>query len=193
MREYLLELFGSNGESLGTEVVRLAEVPGRTVLHRLARRSILAKDAKAATLSQGRAIHALFLATELLPPKVVGTSGQVVERGAWFTAVASIGPAVRGLFGPDAFVRQADLTAPWLAPILMRFAPKADVREHTLPDGSVFEVSVTDARFFYTTGRGGFRLYGAGSLVPEAVDHALGTGVGSTSDLLWAIGAIKMG
>jgi hypothetical protein len=29
--------------------------------------------------------------------------------------------------------------------------------------------------------------------VPEAVDHALGTGVGSTSDLLWAIGAIKMG
>ncbi len=140
MREYLLELFGPKGESVGSEVVRLAEVPGRTVLHRLARRSVLAKDAKAATLSQGRAIHALFLATELLPPKVVGTSGQVVERGAWFTASASIGPAVRGLFGPDAFVRQADLTAPWLAPILMRFAPKVEVREYHLADGWVVAV-----------------------------------------------------
>lgn len=194
MREYELEIYDAAGAVLAREAVRVTEQPGRTVLHRLARRQVLQrKEAAAAALWLDGKVQGLFVTEEVLPQRAVGTSGNPLERGTWFTATARLGTAVRGLIGPDAFARQVDFKKAWVAPLLMRFEPRAEVREHRLGDTIVYDIAHAGARFFYASVRGRWTLYGAGSVTDEAVDHVVANGAASADDLVWALGAIKLG
>jgi len=193
VREYALEVYDAAGQPVSTDTVRIKDHPGRTELRRLASRQIQGAGGNAGILKADGRVQALFLDETLLPDNAIGISGASLDRGAWFTATAPIAPALRGLLGPDAFTRQADLSHPWLALHLMRFETSAPVRRLALTGGDVFELGFNKTRFFYTVSRTGWVLYGAGSVERDAVDHALATGAQSPTDLFWAIGAIKLG
>lgn len=193
MREYTLEVYDLAGHKVGEEAVRVNDQPGRTVLHRLARRHVISTGSAMAALANGRRVSSVFFAPDALPESTIGTSGSSLDRGAWFTSVAMLPGHVRGLMGPDAFLRQLDVTVPWVARILMRFDAPADVRTHTFGRASVTEMAHGDGRYFYLEGRGRWRFYGAGNVAQEAVDEALERGIESPEDLFWALGAIKLG
>lgn len=192
MREFNLEVYDLEGHKVADEPVRVSDQPGRTVLHRLARRHVIGPKHALGALADGRRITSVFLASDALPEATVGTSGTALNKGAWFTASAPLASAVRGLIGPDAFLRQLDLTVPWIARIFMRFDSPAEVRQHTFGRERVAEISFGEGRFFYHEGRGHWRLYGAGTVTAEAVDEVLARGVERADDLFWALGAIKL-
>jgi hypothetical protein len=193
LREYTLEVYDLAGHKVGEEPVRVSDQPGRTVLHRLARRHVISTGSALGALADGRRVSSVFLAPDALPNGTIGTSGSSLDRGAWFTTVAMLPAQVRGLIGPDAFRRQIDVTVPWIARILMRFVAPADVRTHTFGRATVTEMAYGDGRYFYLEGRGRWRFYGAGNVSKEAIDEALQRGVESPEDLFWALGAIKLG
>jgi hypothetical protein len=193
LREYTLEVYDLAGHKVGEEPVRVNDQPGRTVLHRLARRHVISTGSALGALADGRRISSVFFASDALPDSTIGTSGSSLDRGAWFTSVAMLPGHVRGLIGPDAFLRQLDVTVPWIARILMRFNAPAEVRTHKFGRATVTEVAYGDGRYFYLEGRGHWRFYGAGNVEREAVDEALARGIDSPEDLFWALGAIKLG
>ena len=193
MREYTLDVYDLDGNTLAREPVRISDPPGRTVLHRIARRQVVSRKAALGALLDGRVVKSVFFAAPALPKAAISTSGSAIDQGAWFTQVAPLPNAVRGLIGPDAFLRQLDVTVPWIARILMRFDSPCPVREHTFGRIRVAEITYGDGRYFYMEGRGAWRLYGAGTVNTEAVDEVLSRGIESADDLFWALGAIKLG
>ena len=193
MREFTLEVYDLDGQKIAEEPVRVNDQPGRTVLHRLARRHIISRGAALGALADGRTISSVFLSADALPDATVGTSGAALDRGAWFTGCAPLATAVRGLIGPDAFLRQMDLTVPWIARIFMRFNAPATIRIHSFGRASVTEITYGEGRYFYLEGKGRWRLYGAGTVTEQAVDEILNRGVDTPEDLFWALGAIRLG
>ncbi len=192
VREYALEVFDTLGTRVATEPVRVTEQPGRTVLYRLASRYVLGRSAAAGALLEGRKVRGLFIGPDLLPGEAVGISGNSLDEGTWLTTSAKIVPAVRCLFGPDAFLRQVDMRSAWVAMLFMRFEGTVGVTSRSLGGTEVFEVVHNDMRYFYSSTRGGWALHGAGSVSDHAIEHALSNGVKSAEDLFWAIGAIKL-
>lgn len=198
VRDCVLTVYGDDAKILAEGRVVIPPLPEKSVLERLYREHLDGKPLRYAVAREGRVVHALYLAEDLIPKAAHRFSGRKGRVGRWATTSMILGQALigRAFAGPELFFRQIDLgpDESWLAPILMGFAQDAEIETFPFPSGErVYHWELRGEHFYYISRGARWTLYGAGNTPADRLEAlAKKIDAQSASDLLWEVGGIPI-
>jgi hypothetical protein len=193
LSECVFVAYGDDGIPILERRMAFPRLPERAELERLRRALVDPQRCRYAVVRAGRAVHALYLADDLVPQSVIRVGPRRGKQLRWLTSALPLDGGLRGFCGPEMFVRQADLGGvdAWLAPLLVGFVQDVPVRRHQIGWEGLYEWEYRGERYFYRSRRQQWSLYGAGNSPADNVARAL-RGVSAVEEFLWEIGALRL-